>query len=171
MKRRNPSNFLSRNWGDIVFGVLIMLPLFILLWLVVIQPFDLSSVGGPTKYVPENENLVRINSLRKEPLQEKQSLAKSAQIKADDLASGGDWSHDSPNAKFSAVIFEHNPNAVEVGENLAKCFANEDDALEAWKQSPSHYDNIKGDWQYWGRGVATGNGCTYIVDHFSREVR
>lgn len=171
MKQRSNNKskgFISKNWSDILFGSMtgVMLAL---LYMVIAQPLSTGSISGPAKYTPENQNLMNINKLREVPLEEKKSLSRSAQLKADDLASGADWSHDSPSAKFSAIIFEHNPDAVEVGENLAKCFGSEDAALEAWKQSQSHLENIKGDWQYWGRGVATGNGCTYIVDHFSRE--
>lgn len=131
------------------------------------------SVFGPTVYYSTNNLLNNINEIRanngKPPLVQLEGLNASSQVKAEDLISRSYWSHDTPdNEKFSKIIFEHNPEAVAVGENLAKCYSTEEEALDAWVNSPSHYENILGSWKYWGPGQTESNGCKYYVNHFSR---
>lgn len=120
---------------------------------------------GATNPVLEKINIAR-ESVGKGPLVEDYKLSMSAEEKASDLAYQGYWSHSTPKGeKFSKLIFRYSPDAVSVGENLARCY---DDPFNAWMNSPDHYSIIIGDWVYWGMGSATFGDCKIIVNHFSR---
>lgn len=114
--------------------------------------------------------LEKINEIRSEAglssLVEDRRLSLSAEAKAKDLVNRSYWSHDTPDGQsFSQLVYEYSPDVSAVGENLAKCY---DDPVPAWVASPSHYENMMGDWKYWGGGSATDDTCNYIVNHFSR---
>lgn len=114
--------------------------------------------------------LQEINRIRAEAglpsLVEDQRLSLSAGAKARDLAERDYWSHDTPDGQsFSELVYEYSPDVSAVGENLAKCY---NDPVPAWVASQSHYENMLGNWTYWGGGSATGNECNYIVNHFSK---
>ena len=114
--------------------------------------------------------LAKINGIRKEAglseLVEDNRLSASAESKAVDLATRGYWSHDTPEGtSFSDLIYKYSPNANAVGENLSRCHS---DPVTAWVNSPSHYENMLGDWTYWGVGSASDGECEFVVNHFSR---
>lgn len=114
--------------------------------------------------------LAEVNRVRAEagkpPLLEDRRLSLSAEAKANDLAKRNYWSHNTPEGdSFSLLVYKYSPDASAVGENLAKCHS---DPVSAWVESPGHYQNMIGDWKYWGTGSATGDRCNFVVNHFSR---
>lgn len=107
-----------------------------------------------------------------------QQLGVAAQAKADDMARSNYWAHNSPDGKtpwsFIAASGYHYKAA---GENLAYGFANADDAVKGWMNSPEHRANILNDtYRDVGFGVATapnylGHGPqTIIVAEYAQPV-
>lgn len=91
---------------------------------------------------------LRINSL----------LSEAAQLKAEDMANRGYFSHDGPNGEkpwtwLDRVGYDY----ASAGENLAVDFLDSKEINEAWMNSPKHKENIlKNDFQEVGIGVAPG---------------
>jgi uncharacterized protein YkwD len=79
-------------------------------------------------------------------------------MRAKNLAKLGFLSHEGYQEYFSAFQIQGL-----VGENLAKNFNSNKQLVFAWMNSPSHRDNILGDYQY--VGVANYKG--YVVASFS----
>jgi hypothetical protein len=85
-------------------------------------------------------------------------LSQAAQLKADDMASKGYFSHNSPDGKtpwywFEAVGYKYNY----AGENLAVNFSDSEEVTQAWMNSPSHQANLVGrNYSEMGTGIASG---------------
>lgn len=85
----------------------------------------------------------RVNSWRTEKglnhLPEEESLCQYAEKRTIDIQT--EWNHD---------IFKKdsclNTNYVFCGENLAKGYQTEEQVLQAWIASPTHYDNLIREW-------------------------
>ena len=70
-------------------------------------------------------------------------LEDAAQRKADDMAAGGYFSHNSPDGKTPWYWFgEAGYDFSYAGENLAIHFSDSPEVVEAWMNSPSHRANI-----------------------------
>ena len=103
------------------------------------------------------------------PLIESIELEKSAQIKADDLCRKQYWDHTSPDGtEFWELIDEAGYKYSLAGENLAKGYPNEKMAFKALLNSPSHYENIIGDYKNIGTGWSYCDGDGYIVMHYGK---
>lgn len=104
------------------------------------------------------------------PLSMVGELTKSSIAKANDLIKNKYWDHNRPDgAKFSKVIFQYLPDAIKVGENLAKCYDSLDAEFNALKNSPEHYKNmIDKDYQLYGDASIEENNCIYTVQHFAQ---
>lgn len=105
------------------------------------------------------------------PLTYDQRLLDSAIVKVNDLIDNNYWSHNRPNGeKFSINIYDHIPKATIVGENLARCFDTVDKTFKGLNNSPGHHANIVNDkYTLYGDATASGNGCSYVVQHFATE--
>jgi uncharacterized protein YkwD len=115
-----------------------------------------------------------INQLRADrglaPLMIDSRLSVSAAQKSADMISQTYWGHYAPNGtSFADYIWAGSPRAERVGENLARCFDNRQDAFMALVNSPTHYAIMTG--QFTNIGVAEAvdpvGGCTYTVFHFA----
>ena len=97
-------------------------------------------------------------------------LDTSAQLKANDMQDNGYFAHVSPKGVTPWVWFEQSGyNYTVAGENLAKCYTKDSEALEAWWNSPKHKDNILGNYTEAGFGFGTyADGCIIIVEHFGK---
>lgn len=103
-------------------------------------------------------NKIRLdNSL--EPLTINSELTKSAQYRADELCRTGNWSHD---GWENSITYSYH----KVGENLAKGYRTNSDMVQAWVDSPKHYENIVDDYSDTGFGFNECNGKKYVVQHF-----
>ena len=106
-------------------------------------------------------------------LQEDPELSRAAQMKADDMAEKGYFSHKTPDGKdpwywFQKVGYQYQ----HAGENLAVNFNDSKDVEEAWMASPTHRANIvKPVYTKIGIGVAKGEyegkSAVFVVQLFA----
>lgn len=120
-------------------------------------------------------NADRIN-LRIAPLKQSKLLTQAAQLKAEDMARRGYFSHKSPEGLDPWVWFEKvGYNFLYAGENLAVNFYDSSDVERAWMNSPTHRENIlKREYTEIGIGIAKGfyNGreTIFVVQFFGRPL-
>lgn len=99
-------------------------------------------------------------------------LTKAAQLKANDMAEKGYFSHNTPDGKDSWYWFTLAGYAYAyAGENLAVNFTDSSDVTRAWMQSPDHRANIvNGNFQEVGiataEGTYKGKSTTFVVQLF-----
>lgn len=106
-------------------------------------------------------------------LEEDAELTRAAQMKADDMAEKGYFSHKTPDGKdpwywFQLVGYQYQ----HAGENLAINFNDSEDVEEAWMASPTHRANIvKPVYTKIGIGVAKGEyegkNAVFVVQLFA----
>jgi uncharacterized protein YkwD len=102
-------------------------------------------------------NLDRKN-LSIDELQVNPLLEKAAQMKADDMAAKGYFSHNTPDGKTPWYwISEAGYDYKYAGENLAVNFSESEDVQTAWKNSRGHWLNIINP-RYTEIGIATSTG-------------
>lgn len=99
-------------------------------------------------------------------------LEKVAQMKADDMAAKGYFSHNTPDGKTPWYWFKQAGYAyLAAGENLAVNFTDSKDVTDAWLNSPSHRANImNGNYTEIGiataQGVYKGRNAIFVVEVF-----
>lgn len=92
------------------------------------------------------------------PLRENETLAKAAQLKADDMATRGYFAHYTPEGLAPwTFITEAGYAYAHAGENLAVNFVDSKDVVDAWVASPTHYENLVKE-KYTEVGIATAEG-------------
>ena len=107
-------------------------------------------------------------------LKESVLLDRSAQAKADDMATRGYFAHNSPDGKQPwSWITAAGYNYRYAGENLAVRFIDSKDVVVAWMASPTPRANIvKPNYTEVGVGLAQGmykgQPATFVVQHFGR---
>lgn len=105
-------------------------------------------------------------------LKENEVLARGAQMKADDMAARGYFSHTDPDGNPPWKWFNEAGYRYEyAGENLAVNFSESEDVVDAWLNSPTHRANIlKAQFTEIGIGVAKGiykgKETTFVVQFF-----
>jgi len=88
-------------------------------------------------------------------------LTAAAQMKANDMAKRGYWSHVTPDGKQPWSFIESAGYQYEAaGENLAYGFGSSDQVMTAWMHSTEHRANIL-DGDYQDVGFATANAGNY----------
>ena len=105
------------------------------------------------------------------PLQLMEEVGVVSRLHSEEMASGmSGIGHDGFHKRFE-LLSELLP-AEEMGENIAWSFAKEDpveNALSDWLDSQGHLDNIEGDFDCTGVGMAeNGDGLTYFTQIFLR---
>lgn len=105
------------------------------------------------KLTNKDRVLANVGELRVSPV-----LEKAAQMKADDMAKRGYFSHNTPEGKnpwywFSEAGYEY----MYAGENLAVNFTESEDVQTAWMNSRGHFLNIVNP-KFEEIGVATSTG-------------
>ena len=97
-------------------------------------------------------------------------LSAAAQAKADDMVNNNYWSHTSPDGKTPWMFISATAYDYQIaGENLAYGFANANDAVTGWMNSPAHRANIlNSNYTNVGFGVASspdfrGKGPQIII--------
>lgn len=119
-------------------------------------------------YTNDDRAANKLAALTPDPL-----LASAAQLKADDMAAKGYFSHVSPDGKtpwfwLDQVKYPY----TYAGENLAIDFTDSKDVEEAWMASPAHHANIVKP-QYTRIGIGTAQGVfeghetTFVVQFFA----
>lgn len=87
-----------------------------------------------------------------------ETLDRAAQLKAEDMAKNGYFSHDSPEGVtpwhwFDVAGYDY----LHAGENLAVHFTDSSKVVDGWMKSPTHRANIlNGEYQEIGVGTANG---------------
>jgi hypothetical protein len=85
------------------------------------------------------------------------ALTRAAQAKADNMVSENYWSHVAPDGTTPWYYFQKVGYSYSVaGENLAYGFSTSDQVVTAWMNSQEHRDNILGNYQDVGFGIANG---------------
>lgn len=135
------------------------------------------SVGGDDVYIPESTVMEEFtdmtNQLRQDKglsiLEPSENLEESAKAKLADMDTKEYWGHYGPNnGSFSRFIWEQDPKALAVGENLARCFSGYKEAFVGLVNSPTHYAVLTGSFTKVGiASEITDYGCESIVMHFS----
>lgn len=103
-------------------------------------------------------------------------LQQAAQLKANDMASKGYFSHNSPNGTTPWHWFrEAGYDFIYAGENLAVNFVDSGPVHTAWMNSPGHRDNIlNGNFTEIGiataEGVYEGRSTIFVVELFGQPV-
>lgn len=109
-----------------------------------------------------SEVLSGVNQERNEQnidsLQEDAQLQQAAQMKADDMASRGYFSHETPDGKDPWYWLDKNDiEYTKAGENLAIKFEDPAGVVPAWMNSPKHKKNVlNANYTQTGIGIATG---------------
>jgi len=105
------------------------------------------------------------------------TLQKAAQMKADDMARRGYFSHNTPEGKEPWYFFEKaGYDFVYAGENLAVNFVDSKDVVDAWMDSKLHRENIlNAGFREVGIGIASGiyNGreAVFVVQFFGTPIK
>lgn len=132
--------------------------------------FLTSSIVNNTLISLTNDNREANNepALKENPL-----LSRAAQLKAEDMAKNGYFSHVSPSGLTPWVWLKNVGYEYSyAGENLAMNFSDSADVVSAWMKSPTHKRNIiNGNYKEIGIGVAegiyNGNRTTFVVQFFA----
>ena len=96
-------------------------------------------------------------------------LNTSAQLKANDMKEFDYWAHNNPNGTEPWHFFDVAGYKYEAaGENLAKCWDTPEDTVKGWMNSPTHKENILGDYSETGLGSYYKGDCLVIVNHFAK---
>lgn len=133
-------------------------------------------------YTLVNDERVKANL---KPLKINEKLVEAAQLRAKDILSTGDWSHEAPHSgnTYTKVMTQVKYDNSKKGENLAKDYRDDNSIVVAWMNSPEHKENIV-DPLYQETGVATASGTMsgiktvvvvqlfggYVPPNYSKEV-
>lgn len=97
-------------------------------------------------------------------------LYRSACNKAQDMIAHNYWSHDSPDGVTPWYWVKNADYQYQnIGENLAKGFAGPKETVQGWMNSPTHKENLLGDYTEQGicavKGELQGAETTLVVQH------
>ena len=135
---------------------------------------SLSSIYGSVLVSLTNRDrtLLNISELKVSPI-----LEKAAQMKADDMAKNGYFSHNTPDGKtpwywIDLVDYKY----VVAGENLAVNFNESENVQNAWMNSPTHRANIVNS-KFTEIGIASSTGiykgreAVFVVQLFATPAK
>lgn len=160
-----------KNGVKIIILVLIILVLFLTIKPIKNRIFDsLSSIY--TFLLVDLANQDR-SSLSIAQLKINHTLENAAQMKADDMAKRGYFSHNTPEGNTPWYWIEKNGYEYKyAGENLAVNFLDSEEVHRAWQNSPTHWFNIINP-KYTEIGIATsvgfykGREAVFVVQMFA----
>ncbi len=106
-------------------------------------------------HISPQELLTCTNSFRTENVKLDPILSYVARIRARDMVVNDYFAHKNPITGLGAgnILDKIEYNWKRGGENLARRFKNADDVCRAWMDSPTHKDNILGDYERVGFAV------------------
>lgn len=114
-----------------------------------------------------NEVLKIINGMRAEkglkPLALGDKLTEQANVRAEEIAWSGKFSHYRPNFTYFSTIFRSNGfSSGKCGENVGRRYSTPAGVCQAWKESETHYANIMNpDFKYVGVGISPNCDSEY----------
>jgi uncharacterized protein YkwD len=98
-------------------------------------------------------------------------LMDSAQVKANDLCTSNNWGHNnSKDQPFYIFIQQSGYIYAHAGENLAKGYSDTKIELTDLTNSPSHLENIVGDYDDIGVGFNDCGGKKYVAIHYGKRL-
>jgi len=163
---------LRKNATKFLIGLSIALELFALVLLLPVLPAKLdflASVLPGVLVAKTNEARLENNE---DELTENKLLVLAAQLKANDMADKGYFSHVSPDGTTPWYwLGKSGYNYENAGENLAVNFVDSEDVHKAWMNSPTHRANILRN-EYEEIGIATAKGqykgkeAIFVVQYF-----
>ncbi|WP_191908668.1 CAP domain-containing protein [Rhodococcus erythropolis] len=103
-----------------------------------------------------------------------ETLRSSSCAKADHMLSQDYWAHTSPDGVTPWTFIEKaGYRYTTAGENLAKSYPDDSSLVAAWMNSPSHRENVLGDFQDQGicqkTGTLQGKATTVTVQHVASK--
>lgn len=104
------------------------------------------------------------------------TLNNSAQMKAQHMVDNDYWAHIAPDGTQPWYFFSQaGYNYRNAGENLAYGFSTSSATIQGWMNSPSHRDNILGDYKDVGFGIVNGanyqgGNNTVVVAHYGTRI-
>ena len=103
-----------------------------------------------------------------------ETLRSSACAKADHMLSQDYWAHTSPDGVTPWTFIEKaGYRYTTAGENLARSYPDDASLVDAWMNSPSHRENVLGDFQEQGicqkTGTMQGKTTTVTVQHVASK--
>lgn len=125
------------------------------------------SVSAKVNYTQGNQFLKKLNALRKKnglaPLKTDRTLQKAAELRAMELTVR--YAHERPNDRMPYTI-----TAKISAENIAKGYASAGGVYTAWKNSPTHYQNmVRPEMKAVGICCLEYRGTTYWVNVFGTD--
>lgn len=99
-----------------------------------------------------------------------EKLNVSAQLKADEMFKFNYFAHNNPQGEepwrhFDIAGYDY----TKAGENLARCYTDDKEMVEAWVKSPKHHEVMTDDYKDLGIGISHYySGCRIIVTHYGR---
>ena len=129
----------------------------------IIMALIMSLIASVSAFAGEMEDkiLAQTNAYRAEygmsPLEADAVLTSDAEIRAAEAQAS--FSHTRPDGQ----PFYTAGSGTAYGENLSKNFIDADEMMDAWMASPSHRDNILGDYTHMGVGVVYEETGTTVV--------
>ncbi len=154
----------------VIFSAVVILFVVVVSGREIISRTDLTALVLPkvlVDYTNENRAKEKYNNLAINP-----TLEKAAQLKANDMAEKGYFSHVSPDGKSPWYFFRQAGYEFSyIGENLAVNFSDSSEVSTAWMNSPTHKANIlDGRFTETGVGVAYGTykgvSAVFVVEFF-----
>jgi len=143
-----------------------------------IKIFSLAKPGvlGTSSSITQQKIIELTNAERSKiglpPVVENAALSQAAGKKAANMFEENYWAHFAPSGKSPwDFILSSGYKFVYAGENLAKNFANSEDVVAAWMNSPSHRENVVNP-KYRDIGIAVEDGIlngqktTLVVQEF-----
>ncbi len=146
-------NFFQKYKTALIVGVVVFILCFPLVGGKVIDTLSAIYASVLVKLTNEDRVAKNISELTVNPL-----LEKAAQMKADDMAAKGYFSHTTPDGKSPWYwVLKAGYTYLYAGENLAVNFENSEDVERAWMNSETHRLNIMNP-KYTEVGIATSTG-------------
>ncbi|BDQ20040.1 CAP domain-containing protein [Rhodococcus qingshengii] len=110
----------------------------------------------------------------KQPLVTDSTLRASSCSKAEHMLSQDYWAHTSPDGVTPWTFIEKaGYRYTTAGENLAKAYPDDTSLVAAWMNSPTHRENLLGDFKEQGicqkTGMLQGKATTVTVQHIASK--
>lgn len=167
-------HFLRSENAQTLLILILISQVFFLIFTFVVAPKSKQVAAVIASTLIEQTNIERLKShINSVTVNEKLTL--SAQMKANDMAARGYFSHNTPDGETPWVWFERSGYIYQnAGENLAVNFIESKDVTQAWMNSPTHRDNLLNQ-KFKEIGIATANGkykgrdAIFVVQHFGTQ--
>lgn len=147
----------------IVFATIVVTPLQLLLADDYLET-QANQIYELTNELRESQNL--------KPLQPDPKLEESSEKKIDNILATKNFSHEGFSGFLGAAEYDYKL----AGENLARGFYSAEEAIQAWKASPTHYANLV-DPNYRDMGISIkegeyeGKSTIFIAHHFGAPIQ